>query len=135
ATGAATLTEHYRGFCPSPTPSATPTRTLTPHPTPTRPPGGTATATPCALGFSDVRPTDYFYTPVLYLACRGVISGYADGTFRPYNHTTRAQFLKIAVLGFAIPFYTPPPGQYTCTDVPPAQPFFVYYETAFYHHL
>src|SRR4051794_27082305 len=45
---------------------------------------GTPTLTPCPISFSDVHTTDYFYQPVLYLACDGAISGYADGTFRPY---------------------------------------------------
>jgi hypothetical protein len=90
----------------------------------------THTPTPCALRFSDVQPTDYFYTPVLYLACRGVISGYAGGTFRPYAGTTRAQQVKIVVLGFAQPLRTPTGGAYTFADVPPDQPFFPYVETA-----
>src|SRR5262249_37445030 len=91
----------------------------------------TATATPlCTLAFTDVHPTDYFYTPITYLACHGVISGYADGTFRPYNNTTRAQMVKIVVLGFAWPIITPPPGEHTFADAPPSQPFFSYIETA-----
>ena len=43
-------------------------------------------------------PTAYYYTPVYYLACRGVVGGYADGTFRPFNNTTRGQMAKIVVL-------------------------------------
>src|SRR5690349_20140172 len=59
---------------------------------------GTPTPTPCPVSFSDVHTTDYFYQPVLYLACDGAISGYADGTFRPYNQTTRGQMVKIVIL-------------------------------------
>ena len=66
----------------------------------------TPTGTPCAITFSDVHPTDYFYTPVQYLACHGVISGYADGTFRPYNKTTRAQMVKIVVARLRRPVAT-----------------------------
>jgi hypothetical protein len=115
-------------------PSATPPPSGTPRPT--RTPGGPSatppppTATSCAVRFSDVHPADYFYQPVLYLACRAVISGYGDGTFRPYTNTTRAQMVKIVVLGFAMPIYTPPAGQYTFADVPPSQPFFAVIETA-----
>ena len=106
---------------PPPTPTAVPQATATPG----------ATATPCPLSFADVHPTDYFYQPVLYLACNGVISGYADGTFRPYNNTTRAQMVKIVVLGFGRPVATPTPtGAYTFTDVPPNAPFFAMIETA-----
>jgi hypothetical protein len=87
------------------------------------------TSTPCALSFSDVSPTDYFYEPVRYLACRGVISGYSDGTFRPGNNTTRGQMVKIVVLGLGVPAYTPPAGA-TFADVPPAHPFFAVIEAA-----
>ena len=34
-----------------------------------------------AGSFSDVHSSDYFYTPVTYLASRGVISGYGDGKY------------------------------------------------------
>jgi hypothetical protein len=102
-------------------------------PAATRTPG--ATATPCNITFSDVHPTDYFYTPVQYLACHGVISGYADGTFRPYNNTTRSQMVKIVVLGFAITPYAPPSAGYTFADVPPANPFFSYIETAAHNNI
>ncbi len=95
--------------------------------TPTPP---AATETPCAISFSDVHTTDYFYQPVLYLACHGVISGYADGTFRPYANTTRAQMVKIVVLGFGTPITTPPSGGYTFADVQPSFPFFDVIETA-----
>src|SRR5262249_27092331 len=87
--------------------------------------------TSCASQFSDVHPSDYFAVPVQYLACHGVISGYADNTFRPYSNTTRAQQAKIVVLGFGLPLSTPPAGQYTFTDVPPDFPFFDVVETAY----
>ncbi|HMA36176.1 MAG TPA: S-layer homology domain-containing protein, partial [Chloroflexia bacterium] len=90
----------------------------------------TATATPCAVRFADVQPSDYFYAPVLYLACHGVISGYADGTFRPFAQTTRAQMVKIVVLGFQKTFITPAAGNHTFADVPPSNPFFAVVETA-----
>ncbi|HMA33382.1 MAG TPA: S-layer homology domain-containing protein, partial [Chloroflexia bacterium] len=135
---------------PPPPATATPSRTPGP-PSPTSTPGAasptappsptfgaptatavprTATATPCAISFTDVQPSDYFYTPVLYLACHGVISGYADGTFRPFAQTTRAQMVKIVVLGFQKAFITPAAGAYTFADVPPAHPFFAVVETA-----
>ncbi|HMA34775.1 MAG TPA: FG-GAP-like repeat-containing protein [Chloroflexia bacterium] len=130
---------------PTPPPSATPrppptqtpggpTATL-PPPVPTQTPGGpTATAqvttSPCAIAFADVVPSDYFYTPVGYLACHRVISGYGDGTFRPYANTTRSQQVKIVVLGFAKPIQTPSDGAYTFADVPPTNPFFAFVETA-----
>src|SRR5262249_14445646 len=88
------------------------------------------TPIPCTLSFSDVHSSDYFYTPVTYLACHGVISGYADGTFRPFANATRGQMVKIVVLGFQKPIVTPAGGAYTFHDVPPANPFFAMVETA-----
>ena len=89
---------------------------------------------PCTISFSDVQPADYFYTPVHYLACHGVISGYADGTFRPYADTTARQMVKIVVLGFGTAdrhaagrAATPSP---MCR---PAFPFFAVIETAAAH--
>ena len=73
--------------------------------------------------------TDYFYIPVQYLACHGVISGYADGTFRPYANTTRGQMVKIVVNAFNTPGYSPP-NTNTFADVPPSNPFFVFIEAA-----
>jgi hypothetical protein len=111
-------------------PSATPAPSHTPVHSPT------ATATSCAVNFADVHTTDYFAVPVGYLACRGVISGYADGTFRPYNNTTRAQMVKIVVLGFGLATVTPPvPGAYTFADVPQSHPFYSVIETAIAHQV
>jgi hypothetical protein len=117
----------------SPTPirtnTGTPTRTHTPTYTQTP----TSTSTPCAINFSDVQPNDYFYEPVRYLTCAGVISGYADGTFRPYNNATRGQMCKIVVLAYGYATYTPPNP--TFTDVPPSDPFYQYVETAAYFEI
>ncbi len=124
---------------PAATDTATPppgaTDTATPPPAATGTPtviSGTATPTetPCPITFTDVHTTDYFYVPVQYLYCHGVISGYADNTFRPYNSTTRSQMVKIVVLGFGVPITTPPASGYTFTDVQPGFPFFDVIETA-----
>ena len=114
----------------TPVPGATNTATPVP-PSATETPGPpTATETPCPLPFTDVHPADYFYVPVQYLYCHGVISGYADHTFRPYNSTTRSQMVKIVVLGFGLPTYTPPASGYTFADVHPDFPFYAVIETA-----
>ena len=119
---------HYSDPCvtPSPTPSpsttATPTITLSASPTqsPTSTPTSTPTnmatasqtpqpsATACASQFSDV-PTDHtFYQYIYCLACRGIINGYPDGTFRPGNLVTRGQLAKIVAnaAGFTEPATT-----------------------------
>ncbi|HUS16975.1 MAG TPA: S-layer homology domain-containing protein [Chloroflexia bacterium] len=110
---------------PSATPTLTRTATLTASATRTVRP----TDTPCPLTFSDVPVDAYFYGAVQYLACHGVISGYSDGTFRPYTNTTRAQMVKIVVLGFALTGPPPPTGG-TFADVPPGSTFYPYVETA-----
>ncbi|MDQ2806993.1 MAG: S-layer homology domain-containing protein [Chloroflexota bacterium] len=86
---------------------------------------------PCTIHFSDVAPTDYFYTPVHYLACLAVVSGYSDGTFRPYNQTTRAQLAKIVVGGKVWAADTT--GGPHFTDVPSGNTFYPFIETAFHH--
>jgi hypothetical protein len=93
----------------------------------------TPTATPCPINFSDVHPSDYFYTAVQYLYCRGIISGYSDGTFRPYNNTTRAQLCKIIVLAQGWSLLDPPNP--TFSDVPRTNVFYQYIETAVSHNI
>lgn len=44
------------------------------------------------LTFSDVLEDHGFYTAIMDCAAKGITSGYADGTFRPTNSVTRAQF-------------------------------------------
>ncbi|HMA33838.1 MAG TPA: S-layer homology domain-containing protein [Chloroflexia bacterium] len=83
--------------------------------------------------FTDVPTTTYFYAPVEYLVCLGIISGYSDGTFRPYNTTTRGQFTKILTNGMAWPITTPAAGGHTYADVLPGSTYFVFVETAQAH--
>jgi hypothetical protein len=89
----------------------------------------TVTQSPCAITFTDVLPTDYFYEHVRCLYCRGAISGYADNTFRPYNNITRGQTCKIVVIAFEIPINTQNGPHFT--DVPPDHPFYEWVETAY----
>jgi hypothetical protein len=110
------------------TPTRTATGTLTRTAVPTISGSATTTATPCAITFTDVLPTDYFHEPIRYLYCRSVISGYSDGTFRPYNNTTRGQLTKIVALAQGWAIYTPPTP--TFSDVPADHPFYAYVETA-----
>lgn len=108
----------------APAASATVTASRTP---PGPSPGPSVTATPiatCAVRFSDVPPADPFYAPIRCLACAGVISGYADGSFRPGAPVTRGQVAKIVVAaaGLADPV---PAGRQTFADVPPSHPFWL----------
>ena len=82
------------GSCVGPT--ATPTEVP-----PTNTPVPTATATACAIVFSDVEGGNTFYSYIMCLACRGIINGYTSGCetgdpcFRPGNTVTRGQLAKI----------------------------------------
>ena len=49
----------------------------------------------CNIEFADVPNPSTFYAYIRCLACRGIINGYADGTFRPNNNVTRGQLSKI----------------------------------------
>jgi hypothetical protein len=80
------------------------------------------------MSFTDVSPGDYFYAGVRWLYCRGVITGYGDHTFRPYNLTTRAQMAKFVVLAFGFEIYTPVAP--TFRDVYRWNPFYSFIETA-----
>ncbi|HET7076168.1 MAG TPA: S-layer homology domain-containing protein [Chloroflexia bacterium] len=85
--------------------------------------------------FLDVFLQDYYYTPVEYLACRGVISGYDAGNgtynFRPGNNTTRGQFAKMVTLSMGWPLLNPTTP--TFRDVAPGSVFYQYIETAVNH--
>jgi len=64
-----------------------------------------------------------FYDFVRCLACRGIINGYSDGTFRPNNNVTRGQIAKIVdnSAGFSEPI-----TEQSFQDVPVNSTFFVH---------
>ena len=119
------------GVPPTQTQSVAPTSTRTGVPsTPTVTlPSATQTSTPiptaCTLTFTDVPSTHTFYAEIRCLACRGVLGGYADGTFKPQNNITRGQIAK--VVSNAANFTEPVGGQ-TYQDVPPTQTFYEWIE-------
>jgi hypothetical protein len=85
---------------------------------------------PCPHPFSDVPASAALYNPVQYLACRGYLAGYADGTFRLEARTTRAQVVKVVSTSFHLPAVDPSANGYTFADVPPDHPFFAAVEAA-----
>jgi hypothetical protein len=84
-----------------------------------------ATATACVIEFSDVPPGSTFYAYVRCLACRGIVSGYVDGTYRPGGEITRGQISK--VVANAAGFVEPVAGQ-TYADVAPGSTFYEFVE-------
>ncbi|HET9494318.1 MAG TPA: S-layer homology domain-containing protein [Chloroflexia bacterium] len=128
------LVLRYSDPCPANTPTSTPThsatatRTATTTPTPTitrTPTAPTATPTRCTLAFEDVPVTNTFYAFVRCLACRGIINGYPDGTFRPNNLVTRGQLSKI--VSNSAGFSEPVSGQ-SFEDVAPGSTFYEFVE-------
>ena len=91
----------------------------------------TLTATPpveptsCSTSFTDIPPSSTFYASVSCLACRSILGGYADGTFRPNSDITRGQLSKIVANSAG--FNEPVSGQ-TFQDVPVGSTFYSYIE-------
>src|SRR5206468_3599144 len=112
----------------------TPTSAATTQPTNTSNPTRTPSPAPtsCPIQFSDVPPGSTFYDYVRCLACRGIVSGYPDGTFRPNNLVTRGQACKIDTLAAQI-IIPIPSNQQTFEDVPPGSIFWLYIERAYEH--
>lgn len=52
--------------------------------------------------FSDVTDADWFNIPVSALSASGIINGYNDGSFKPLNYITRAEFTKLVASAFSI---------------------------------
>jgi len=75
----------------------------------------------CTTQFVDVLPDNTFYGNVRCLACRGIVSGYADGTFRPNNLVTRGQLAKVVSNAGG---FQEDPGAQIYEDVPPSHPFY-----------
>ncbi len=48
--------------------------------------------------FDDVTEDKWFYSYVTELASKGIVEGYEDGSFRPQNNVTRAEFIKLLVV-------------------------------------
>jgi hypothetical protein len=57
----------------------------------------TSTDASWVAGFSDVPSTHANWEAVSYVQAQAIVSGYADGTFRPSQKINRAEFTKIIV--------------------------------------
>ena len=98
--------------------------TLAPKPNLSTP--RTTTPSSCS-DFRDLHPGDYFYQSAHELMHRGLLSGYPDCTFRPYNPITRG---KLAQILAEVAVYEDPisPTQHTFVDVPSSSSFWIYIE-------
>jgi hypothetical protein len=70
-----------------------------------------------------VKPGDTFYEYIQCLACRGVVTGFPDGTFRSGANITRGQISKVVsnAAGF-----NEDPGPQIYEDVPPGSTYYAY---------
>jgi len=66
-----------------------------------------------------------FYPYVRCLACRGIVNGYPDGTFRPNNDVTRGQLSKMVSNSAG---FSEPHTEQTFQDVAPGDTFYIYIE-------
>lgn len=74
------------------TETTTPDVTPTPSPTPTNDCGG----------FSDVKGLTQYCDSVKWVSENGIFSGYADGSFKPYQTINRAELLKVVIEAFGL---------------------------------
>ncbi|HEX8219094.1 MAG TPA: S-layer homology domain-containing protein, partial [Chloroflexia bacterium] len=106
-------------------PSATVTRTATSTSSNPSPTATSQVPGDCQVSFTDVPEGSTFYQYVQCLACKGILGGYSDGTFRTNNDVTRGQLSKI--VSNAAGFNEAVSGQ-TFSDVAPDSPFYAYVE-------
>jgi photosystem II stability/assembly factor-like uncharacterized protein len=111
---------------------STSTATQTAVATATTAPEATATATACSIVFTDVPAGSTFYPYIECLACKGILTGYQDGTFKPSSDITRGQAAKILANSVGYDDIVPPTQQ-TFQDVPVGSTFWVYVERAVLH--
>jgi hypothetical protein len=81
--------------------------------------------------FTDVPPTDTFYSYIEAAYHAGIIAGYADHTFHPYASITRGQLSKLIVNAAGWQIDTT--GGPHFNDTPADSPFYGFIETAFNH--
>lgn len=63
---------------------------------------GPSLTTSEANRFSDVKPGYWAYEPITKLVEQGILNGYEDGSFKPDNPVSRAEFSKMMVKGLGV---------------------------------
>lgn len=102
------------------------------NPMPGNEPTPTATAIPCAVQFPDVPQGSTFYAYVRCLACRSILGGFSDGTFKPGSDVTRGQLAKI--VANAAGFNEPVAGE-TFEDVAAGSTYYPFIERMAARHI
>lgn len=57
-----------------------------------------ATTSFASDSFNDVESTAWYYSNVTQITDKGLIEGYPDGSFRPYNTLTYGEFIKMMII-------------------------------------
>ncbi|MGE5704514.1 MAG: S-layer homology domain-containing protein [Clostridia bacterium] len=83
-----------------------------------------------AASFSDVPRSHWAYEAISEMADQGIIKGYNDGTFRPDNQITRAEFAKIMIAAAGIDLGSTRNVKQTFDDVSRDHWAFLYVERA-----
>lgn len=78
--------------------------------------------------FTDINESHWAYTAVKYLASNFILDGYLDGTFKPDNNITRAEFAKIIVSATSTYDYT---AASSFSDVSDSDWYYAYVSTAY----
>jgi hypothetical protein len=94
--------------------------------------GTTPLPVSCPIQFADVPAGSPFYAYVRCLACRNIVGGYGDNTFRPGANVTRGQLAKFVANAAGYQDAIPATRQ-TFSDVPPGSPFWVFVERVAAH--
>lgn len=81
--------------------------------------------------FSDLPQNHWAYNAVKFMVERGIITGYPDGTFRPDNPVTRAEFARIMVIALNLPIKVTDTPSFK--DVPKEHWAYPYVESAKYY--
>jgi Tol biopolymer transport system component len=77
---------------------------------------------PSGQTFSDVPPSNPFFTPIEWMTEEGIANGFPNGTFRPNDPVKRQQMANFLFALAGSPAFDP--GDPDFTDVPATNPFF-----------
>ena len=84
--------------------------------------------------FSDVKSNDWCYKYIGYLEKYDIIKGYSDGTFRPDDAVTRAEFVTMAVRYYAL-FNEVKKSDYTVNYTDLTKSYWAYSDIAYAKHI
>lgn len=76
-----------------------------------------------AATYSDFTSSTPFYTEITWAINKGLLTGFADGTFRPGGSIDRQNLARVIYTYRGKPAYTPP-AKSPFTDVPAGHPFY-----------